>query len=61
MQAALFLYCDNAASAITVEAGGSGDLTAELAARILDGEELNSNGISGLLKHTIPDEEEEPI
>ncbi len=57
MQAALLLYGDNAASAITDEAGGSGaDFAAELAARILDGEELNSDGITGLLKFTIPDE-----
>ena len=61
MQAALLLYGDNAASAITDEAGGSGDFTAELAARILDGEELNSDGITGLLKQTIPDEDEEPL
>ena len=32
-----------------------------MAARILDGEELNSDGITGLLKQTIPDEDEEPI
>ena len=61
MQAALLLYGDNAASAITDEAGGSGDFTAELAARILDGEELNSDGITGLLKQTVPDEDEEPV
>ena len=35
--------------------------TAELAARILDGEELNSDGITGLLKQTVPDEDEEPV
>jgi hypothetical protein len=61
MQAALLLYGDNAASAITDEAGGSGDFTAELAARILDGEELNSGGITRLLKKTISDEDKEPI
>lgn len=61
MQAALLLYGDNAASAITDEAGGSGDFTAELAAKILDGEELSSDGITGLLKHTIPDDDDLPI
>jgi 16S rRNA G966 N2-methylase RsmD len=61
MQAALLLYGDNAASAITDEAGGSGDFTAELAAKILEGEELSSDGITGLLKHTIPDEDDMPI
>jgi hypothetical protein len=61
MQAALLLYGDNAASAITDEAGGSGnDFAAELAARILDGEELSSDGITGLLKYTII-EDEEPL
>ena len=58
---ATLLYGDNAASAITDEAGGSGDFTAELAARILDGEELNTDGITGLLKQTIPDEDEELV
>lgn len=58
MQAALLLYGDNAASAITDEAGGSGaDFAAELAARILDGEVLSSDGITGLLKYTIPEDE----
>ena len=57
--ATLLLYGDNAASAIVDEAGGSGDFTAELAARILDGEELNSDGITGLLKQTVPEEDEE--
>jgi hypothetical protein len=61
MQAALLLYGDNAASAITDEAGGSGnDFAAELAARILDGDELSSDGITGLLKYTII-EDEEPL
>lgn len=47
------------ASAITNEASGSGaDFAAELAAKILDGEELNSDGITGLLKCTIPDDSE---
>lgn len=59
MQAALLLYGDNAASAITDEAGGSGnDFAAELAARILDGEELSSDGITGLLKYTIVEDDE---
>ncbi|MEZ4614739.1 MAG: hypothetical protein R2867_04375 [Caldilineaceae bacterium] len=61
MQAALLLYGDNAASAITDEAGGSGDFTAELAAKILEGEELSSDGITELLKHTIPDDDDMPI
>jgi len=61
MQAALLLYGDNAASAITDEAGGSGDFTAELAAKILEGEVLSSDGITGLLKHTIPDDDDVPI
>ncbi len=61
MQAALLLYGDNASSAITDEAGSSGDFTAELAAKILEGEELSSDGITGLLKHTIPDDEDLPI
>lgn len=62
MQAALLLYGDNAASAITDEAGGSGaDFAAELAAKILDGEVLNSDGITGLLKCTIPDESDIPV
>lgn len=62
MQAALLLYGDNAASAITDEAGGSGaDFAAELAAKILDGEDLNSDGITGLLKFTIPDEPDTPV
>lgn len=51
MQAALLLYGDNASSAITDEAGdASGDFTAELAARLLAGEQLETNGITGLLK-----------
>lgn len=54
MQAALLLYGDNAGSAITDEAGDSGaDFTAELASRLLAGEELSSNGITGLLKATV--------
>ncbi len=61
MQAALLLYGDNAASAITDEAGGSGDFTAELAAKILQGEVLSSDGITGLLKHTIPDDDDVPM
>lgn len=58
LQAALLLYGDNAASAITDEAGDTGaDFTAELAARLLAGEELNSNGITGLLKAAVSVEE----
>ena len=59
MQAALLLYGDNAASAITDEAGGGSDFTAELAAKILGGEELSTDGLSGILKQTIPDGQNE--
>ncbi len=49
MQASLLLY------------GGNGDFTAELAAKILEGEILSSDGITGLLKHTIPGDDDLPV
>ena len=58
LQVALLLYDDMVASAITDEAGSSGDFTSQLAPKLLDGEELSSDGITGLLKQIIPDEDE---
>ena len=55
MQAALLLYGDNASSAITDEVGGSGDFLSELAHKVLAGEALTSDGITGLLAQTIPE------
>lgn len=49
LKAALLLYGDNAASAITEEAG-DGDFLAELAQRVLAGERLAATGLAGLLK-----------
>ncbi|RIK36106.1 MAG: hypothetical protein DCC55_28345 [Chloroflexi bacterium] len=50
MKAALLLYGDNAASAITADAdAGEGSLLNELASRILNGEQLTADGITGLL------------
>ena len=49
LKAALLLYGDNAASAITEEAG-DGDFLAELAQRVLAGEQLAATGLAGLLK-----------
>lgn len=60
MKAACLLYGDSAASAITDEAEvGSGDFMAELAHRILEGKEIASNGVTGLLKQMVPDMEVE--
>lgn len=49
LKAALLLYGDNAASAITEEAG-DGDFLAELAQRVLAGEQLAATGLAGLFK-----------
>ena len=49
LKAALLLYGDNAASAITEDAG-DGDFLAELAQRVLAGERLATTGLAGLLK-----------
>lgn len=49
LKAALLLYGDNAASAITEEAG-DGDFLADLAQRVLAGERLAATGLAGLLK-----------
>jgi len=49
LKAALLLYGDNAASAITEDAG-DGDFLAELAQRVLAGERLAATGLAGLLK-----------
>ena len=68
MKAALLLYGDNAASAITAESDAGGSLLDELASRILAGEKLSSDGITGLLGQSMVDvaelieeEEEEEI
>jgi hypothetical protein len=54
MKAALLLYGDNAASAITVDAdAGEASLLNELANRILKGEHLTTDGITGLLAPSI--------
>lgn len=58
MKAACLLYGDSAASAITDEAEvGSGDFMAELAHRILEGKEIASDGVTGLLKQMLPEVE----
>lgn len=49
LKAALLLYGDNAASAITEECD-DGDFLATLAQRVLAGEQLAATGLSGLLK-----------
>jgi hypothetical protein len=54
MGAALLLYGDNAASAIAEEADGDGDLLAELTHQILAGAQLESDGITSLLKAALP-------
>jgi hypothetical protein len=57
MKAALLLYGDNAASAITADAdAGEASLLNELANRILKGEHLTTDGITGLLNPAIPTE-----
>jgi hypothetical protein len=48
------LYGDNAASAIAEEADGDGDLLAELTHQILAGAQLESDGITTLLKAALP-------
>jgi hypothetical protein len=54
MGAALLLYGDNAASAIADEADGDGDVLAELTTKILQGQELASDGITALLQQAMP-------
>jgi hypothetical protein len=54
MKAALLLYGDNAASAITADAdAGEASLLNELATRILKGEQLTADGVAGLLAPAI--------
>lgn len=55
MRAACLLYGDNAASAITEDEEGGGDFLAELAGKVLAGEALASDGITGLLKSALPE------
>jgi len=59
MKAALLLYGDNAASAITAESDAGGSLLDELASRLLAGEKLSSDGITGLLGQSLADDFDE--
>lgn len=57
MKAALLLYGDNAASAITANAdAGESSLLNELASRILKGEQFTIDGVQGLLAPAVPAE-----
>lgn len=55
MQAALLLYGDSAGSAISDEADSSGDFLSELANKVLNNENTTSDGITGILKNSIPE------
>jgi hypothetical protein len=62
MKAALLLYGDNAASAITADAdAGEASLLNELANRILAGEQFTADGVNHLLAPTIADETSNPL
>ncbi|RIK35216.1 MAG: hypothetical protein DCC57_23565 [Chloroflexi bacterium] len=63
MKATLLLYGDNAASAITADAdAGEASLLNELANRILKGEQLTADGITGLLAPAITEpQDQDPV
>jgi hypothetical protein len=60
MKAALLLYGDNAASAITADAdAGEASLLNELATRILKGEQLTADGVTGRLAPAIAEPQDQ--